>query len=336
MGSSRTFTWQCIALVAIVVVFALVAPVESKFWVMLTGLAAVAFFIVVSLARHQQIKRLAGEIDEVLHNGRRIDFSTSSEGDVAVLTNELQKMVARLARTTEQLEAERNAARKFARRYIAPDQNTTHGYHAHAPLYRACRERDRAQTSSAPSSNPMIERVSWLVTALLKIAKIDAGSMRVESKPSSCAETIRRAIAPLEPALDLHDVSLVVDLDQDSSFEGDLLWTAEAVENIVKNCMEHTPAGGSIEITAREDVLATTIDIRDSGPGIDPVDLPHVFDRFYRGRAQDNEHAGETSGFGIGLSLAQALVSAQEGTLRVANNPEGGAHFQIAFPKLVV
>ena len=109
MGSSRTLTWQCIALVAIVVVFALAAPVESKFWVMLTGLAAAAFFIVVSLARHQQIKRLAGEIDEVLHNGRRIDFSTSSEGDVAVLTNELQKMVARLARTTEQLEAERNA-----------------------------------------------------------------------------------------------------------------------------------------------------------------------------------------------------------------------------------
>lgn len=110
MGSSRTFTWQCIALVAIVVVFALAVPAESKFWVMLTGLAAAAFFIVVSLARHQQIKRLAGEIDEVLHNGRRIDFSTSSEGDVAVLTNELQKMVARLARTTEQLEAERNAA----------------------------------------------------------------------------------------------------------------------------------------------------------------------------------------------------------------------------------
>ena len=74
MGSSRTFTWQCIALVAIVVVFALVAPAESKFWVMLTGLAAAAFFIVVSLARHQQIKCLAGEIDEVLHNGRRIDF----------------------------------------------------------------------------------------------------------------------------------------------------------------------------------------------------------------------------------------------------------------------
>ena len=93
----------------------------------------------------------------------------------------------------------------------------------------------------------------------------------------------------------------------------------------MKNCMEHTPAGGSIEITAREDVLATTIDIRDSGSGIDPVDLPHVFDRFYRGRAQDNEHASETSGFGIGLSLAQALVSAQEGTLRSEQPRRGSA-----------
>lgn len=335
MGSSRTFTWQCIALVAIVVVFALAAPAESKFWVMLTGLAAAAFFIVVSLARHQQIKRLAGEIDEVLHNGRRIDFSTSSEGDVAVLTNELQKMVARLARTTEQLEAERNALANSLADISHQIRTPLTAITLMLPsIERAENETERKRAVRKLES--MIERVSWLVTALLKIAKIDAGSMRVESKPSSCAETIRRAIAPLEPVLDLHDVSLVVDLDQDSSFEGDLLWTAEAVENIVKNCMEHTPAGGSIEITAREDVLATTIDIRDSGSGIDPVDLPHVFDRFYRGRAQDNEHAGETSGFGIGLSLAQALVSAQEGTLRVANNPEGGAHFQIAFPKLVV
>lgn len=335
MGSSRTLTWQCIALVAIVVVFALAAPVESKFWVMLTGLAAAAFFIVVSLARHQQIKRLAGEIDEVLHNGRRIDFSTSSEGDVAVLTNELQKMVARLARTTEQLEAERNALANSLADISHQIRTPLTAITFMLPsIERAENETERKRAVRKLES--MIERVSWLVTALLKIAKIDAGSMRVESKPSSCAETIRRAIAPLEPALDLHDVSLVVDLDQDSSFEGDLLWTAEAVENIVKNCMEHTPAGGSIEITAREDVLATTIDIRDSGSGIDPIDLPHVFDRFYRGRAQDNEHASETSGFGVGLSLAQALVSAQEGTLRVANNPEGGAHFQIAFPKLVV
>ena len=149
MGSSRTFTWQCIALVAIVVVFALVAPVESKFWVMLTGLAAAAFFIVVSLARHQQIKRLAGEIDEVLHNGRRIDFSTSSEGDVAVLTNELQKMVARLARTTEQLEAERNRSQIYRTR----SEHHSRLSRSCSPLSSVQRTRPSANEQCA-SSNP--------------------------------------------------------------------------------------------------------------------------------------------------------------------------------------
>ena len=149
MGSSRTFTWQCIALVAIVVVFALVAPVESKFWVMLTGLPAAAFFIVVSLARHQQIKRLAGEIDEVLHNGRRIDFSTSSEGDVAVLTNELQKMVARLARTTEQLEAERNALANSLADISHQIRTPLTAITLMLPSIERAEERDRTQTSSA-------------------------------------------------------------------------------------------------------------------------------------------------------------------------------------------
>lgn len=252
-----------------------------------------------------------------------------------MLTNELQKVVARLARTTEQLEAERNALANSLADISHQTRTPLTAITLMLPsIERAENETERKRAVRKLES--MIERVSWLVTALLKIAKIDAGSMRVESKPSSCAETIRRAIAPLEPALDLHDVSLVVDLDQDSSFEGDLLWTAEAVENIVKNCMEHTPAGGSIEITAREDVLATTIDIRDSGPGIDPVDLPHVFDRFYRGRAQDNDTLVKRVVLASGFRLRKCLFRRRKARCSVANNPEGGAHFQIAFPKLVV
>lgn len=81
--------------------------------------------------------------------------------------------------------------------------------------------------------------------------------------------------------------------------------------------------------------------VTDTGPGIAPDDLPHIFDRFYRGSQneiapQADEDARQPAGFGIGLSLAQALVSAQGGTLRAANNAEGGARFEIAFPKLVV
>ena len=169
-------------------------------------------------------------------------------------------------------------------------------------------------------------------------------------------EVVRRAVAPLATAMDLRDVNLVLDLDEAATFVGDAPWSAEALENIVKNCMEHTPAGGTVTVTVREDALATTLAVNDTGPGIAAEDLPHIFERFYRGRDEgtrgaedsrsanglqggegaDAEDVRQPAGFGIGLSLAQALVSAQGGTLRAANNPEGGARFEIAFPKLVV
>ena len=133
----------------------------------------------------------------------------------------------------------------------------------------------------------------------------------------------------------------------DAKFEGDAAWTAEALENIVKNCAEATGEGGTVRIEAKEDALSTRIRISDDGPGIAAEDLPHVFERFYRGRSDaegraEGESAGarngsvEPKGFGIGLSLALALVSAQGGSLRARNLPEGGACFEIAFPKMNV
>lgn len=90
-------------------VLAWAAPSEAKPWVAGTGAVLLAVFLAVSLYRHRQIRRLAEEIDEVLHSGRTVGFSNCREGDVAVLANELSKMVSRLSRTRDQLSRERNA-----------------------------------------------------------------------------------------------------------------------------------------------------------------------------------------------------------------------------------
>ena len=160
-----------------------------------------------------------------------------------------------------------------------------------------------------------MSRVGWLVTALLKLAKADAGAIRVQARPVDAARLVRDALAPLAGAFDLRDVACETHVDEGASFNGDAAWSAEALGNILKNCMEHTPAGGCVRVQASEDAVAFRLSVADTGPGIAAEDLPRLFERFYRGAGSE--------GFGIGLALAQALVTAQGGTLR-GQRPRNG------------
>ena len=157
----------------------------------------------------------------------------------------------------------------------------------------------------------------------------DAGAIRVQARPVDAARLVRDALAPLAGAFDLRDVACETHVDEGASFNGDAAWSAEALGNILKNCMEHTPAGGCVRVQASEDAVAFRLSVADTGPGIAAEDLPRLFERFYRGAGSE--------GFGIGLALAQALVTAQGGTLRAGNDREtGGARFDLTFPKVVV
>ena len=102
-------------------------------------------------------------------------------------------------------------------------------------------------------------------------------------------------------------------------------WSMEAFSNLIKNCAEHTPEGGRIMMDYTGNPLYTQIMIRDTGAGFAPEELPHVFERFYRGK-----DAGEI-GIGIGLSLAKSLIEMQNGFLTAQNLPEGGACFTVRF-----
>ena len=105
------------------------------------------------------------------------------------------------------------------------------------------------------------------------------------------------------------------------------MWLSEAARNIIKNCIENISGGGIIEITAEDNVLFTEIKFHDSGSGFKKEDLPHLFDRFYRGKDAN------ATGYGIGLALCKTIILRQGGTITAKNHPEGGAVFIMRFPK---
>lgn len=318
-----------------------------------TGLATTLLFCMFSHRRYGEISRLSAEIDAVLHDGRPLAISDYREGDVAVLRNEVGKVCARLSKTADDLAAERNALADALADISHQIRTPLTAIELMVPVIERSND-PRERSRRLRELESLVDRVSWLVTSLLKIARIDAGAIKLTAAPAAAADVVRAATEPLAVAFDMRDVACETNVQPNTTFIGDAAWTAEALSNVLKNCMEHTPAGGFVRIEAHEDAVACRFRIQDSGPGIADADLPHVFERFYRGRDNakaNGEAAGSNrldgtadvyestmrpEGFGIGLSLAQALVNAQGGTIRASNAPEGGARFDIVFPKSTV
>ncbi len=171
----------------------------------------------------------------------------------------------------------------------------------------------------------MLSGIDWLITALLKISKLDSGTVTFACETVPLKALIEKALAPLLISAELKNQSLSVEVEGD--FSGDVGWTAEAVTNIVKNCMEHTPEGGTICIKASENALFSQIIISDNGAGISKEDLPHIFERFYKGKNSDGK------GFGIGLALSRTIISSQNGTVKAENASPAGALFTVRFYK---
>ena len=123
--------------------------------------------------------------------------------------------------------------------------------------------------------------------------------------------------------MDLHVVKLCLNGNDTDSFQGDFGWSAEAITNILKNGIEHMENGGNLYVSWSEKSVYSEIEIEDEGNGISDEELPHIFERFYRGKTARH------SGFGIGMAMAQSIFAKQNGTIKAQNREEGGAKFVI-------
>lgn len=169
------------------------------------------------------------------------------------------------------------------------------------------------------------ERLETLVSALLTLSRLDAGAVQLKRERISLYDLVLRAAEPIEAQLCSKAIQLELELAQDICLSLDAVWTAEALLNLLKNCVEHTPSGGRITVCAEQNPIYTLLTITDSGAGFAEEDLPHLFERFYRGKRETK------GGIGIGLALTRAILSAQDAEIRAVRVPEGGARFVIKF-----
>ncbi len=173
-----------------------------------------------------------------------------------------------------------------------------------------------------------IERIEWLIQGLLKMARLDAGAIIMQKKFLSVIDTVRLAAAPFSEQARKADIRLICAVPGDIRLEHDPDWVAEAVSNLVKNALEHTPAGGTVRIEAAQTPLSVQLQVSDTGEGLPVEEIPRIFERFYRYSPETRPNA-----VGIGLSLAKTIFAQNGADLSVRSQPGQGTVFTATFLK---
>lgn len=280
--------------------------------------------------RYREIEKLSGYLQLISNGDFQLDVRDNEEGELSLLKSQIYKVTRMLTEQGVVLQEDKakltNAISDISHQLKTPLTSMM----VMADLLRDKRLEDGKRAEFTRNLQVQLERMEWLVSSLLKLSKIDAGTIAFKKEKVLVSQLVQKAIEPLLVPMDIKMQNLLVKGDEQAAFTGDFNWTAEALINIVKNCVEHTPEGGEISIVFSENALFTEITIADNGGGIPKEDLPYIFKRFYKGKNASDESVG------IGLAMAHSIVTSQQGDIEVKSQKGEGTTFQIKFYKQVI
>jgi two-component system sensor histidine kinase BaeS len=168
-----------------------------------------------------------------------------------------------------------------------------------------------------------------IIDDLQDLAAADAGTLRVHREPVRADDLLEQVAAAHRVAADAAGVTLRTEHDGAPWLDADPVRMRQALGNLVSNALRHTPAGGSVTLTARRDGDEAVLTVADTGSGIAPGDLPHVFERFWRA---EKSRSRRTGGSGLGLPIVRHLLAAHGGSAEAACEPGSGAVFTLRLP----
>ncbi len=268
--------------------------------------------------RKREIERLSEDLRLII-DGQAIDLRDNREGALSILKNDIHSLASLKDEQVKALARDRDALKDTLANISHQLKTPLTSLNIMADIVENAPDEKRAEFMQNIRSE--LARMEWLVSSLLKFAKLDAGAIEFARERVSSQRLIEYALEPLSILFDVKNQT--VEQKGSAEFVCDSRWTAEALTNILKNASEHSPEGGVIRIEAGTNPICKWIKITDSGKGLAKNEIAGLFRRF---------EVSCGAGYGIGLPLALAIIRGQSGDIEVSGGGEGiGAAFTLKF-----
>lgn len=290
---------------------------------------AVALGIAVRRLRLQalQMEDAAAQVREYLLDQQKGGIECNEEGAMYHLFHEVNSLVAI---ADAHADSERQS-KEFLRDTISDISHQLKTPIAALNIYNGILQQEAADAATVQEftnlSEQELDRIESLVQSLLKMARLDAGAITLEQLPENLPELLEHIKRQYSFRARQEGKEIDMEGSEQAVLLCDRVWLTEAIGNLVQNALDHTAQGDRILVHWQQSPCLTTITIADTGSGIHPEDLYHIFKRFYRSR-----FSKDTQGIGLGLPLAKSIIEAHQGSIEVHSELGHGTTFTINFP----
>lgn len=276
--------------------------------------------------RSRKLRELGSYVDRVSHGHYELELQKNLEDELSGLRNELYKLTVLYKEQADSAQAGKAAL---------ADSVANISHQLKTPLTSAVILTDnllespdmdlQTRTKFLQEISRQLVGMKWLVISMLKLSRLDAGVVELQKEQVNLKKIAEDAMTNLEMMAQWKEICFETRLE-DVTVNGDGKWLSEALQNIIKNAIEHSPQGGVIEIETQENEVYCQVSVKDHGEGISEVDQKHLFERFYKASKVENENVG------IGLALAKEVVERQNGSITV-DSGENGTCFYVRILK---
>lgn len=311
--------------------------------IVLTLGALVLFMGPAALVSYLSVKRLTNRLDHLAQAAQRLqqgDYQARAEvqgeDEIAQLQRNFNAMADDLAYAFDALNEEKNKVSLLLENRKQLTANTSHELRTPVATIQSnldsLSERDNLPDSIRQDLVILqneVQHLTRLIDDLFTLSQAEVGALVIETKPVEVASLVHQVAGAFKPlAWQSGKVMLVVEAQTDPIIEADPDRLEQVLANLIRNAIHHTPPGGIISLLVEEDSQTVRIHLRDTGDGISEEDLPHIWERFYRGQGNPST---DQRGAGLGLSLVRELVNDMGGEISVSSQPGMGTTFIMSF-----